>query len=43
VLEQFEPAPALARPIHVARGQMAVKTRLFLDFATPRLLRLLLR
>jgi DNA-binding transcriptional LysR family regulator len=37
VLEQFEPAPAPVNIIHAARGQMAVKTRLFLDFATPRL------
>jgi len=37
VLKQFEPEPAPVNIIHVARGQMPIKTRLFLDFATPRL------
>jgi DNA-binding transcriptional LysR family regulator len=37
VLRQFEPEPAPVSIIHLARGQMPIKTRLFLDFATPRL------
>jgi DNA-binding transcriptional LysR family regulator len=37
VLKQFEPDPAPVSIIHAARGQMPIKTRLFLDFAIPRL------
>lgn len=37
VLKQFEPEPAPVSIIHASRGQMPIKTRLFLDFATPRL------
>jgi DNA-binding transcriptional LysR family regulator len=37
VLEPFEPAPLPVSLIHVARGQMPLKMRRFLDFALPRL------
>lgn len=37
VLKKFEPEPAPVSIVHAARGQMPIKTRLFLDFATPRL------
>ena len=37
VLEAFEPKPAPVHLIHAARGQMPLKTRRFLDFATPQL------
>lgn len=37
VLEDFEPEPAPIHLIHLARGQMPLKMRHFLDFAAPRL------
>ncbi|MGX9431389.1 MULTISPECIES: LysR substrate-binding domain-containing protein [Bradyrhizobium] len=37
VLKRYEPEPAPVSIVHAARGQMPIKTRLFLDFATPRL------
>jgi DNA-binding transcriptional LysR family regulator len=37
VLEDFEPAPAPIHLVHIARGQMPLKMRYFLDFAAPRL------
>ncbi|CDN46270.1 LysR family transcriptional regulator [Neorhizobium galegae] len=37
ILESFEPEPAPIHLIHAARGQMPLKMRSFLDFATPRL------
>ncbi len=42
VLEPFEPEPAPVNVVHVARGQMPLKMRSFLDFALPRLRRRLL-
>ena len=42
ILETFEPEPAPVHLIHVARAQMPLKMRSFLDFAAPRL-RLALR
>jgi DNA-binding transcriptional LysR family regulator len=39
VLQSFEPPPAPVSILHAARGLMPIKTRLFLDFATPRLRR----
>jgi DNA-binding transcriptional LysR family regulator len=41
VLKRFEPEAAPVSIIHAARGQMPIKTRVFLDFATPRLRKLL--
>lgn len=35
VLEQYEPEPAPIHVLHVARGQMPLKMRRFLDFAVP--------
>lgn len=37
VLENFEPEPAPIHLVHVARGQMPLKMRHFIDFAAPRL------
>lgn len=37
VLEAFEPVPMPVNLVHVARGQMPLKMRKFLDFAAPRL------
>jgi DNA-binding transcriptional LysR family regulator len=37
VLEDFEPEPAPIHLVHLARGQMPLKMRHFLDFAAPRL------
>jgi DNA-binding transcriptional LysR family regulator len=37
VLEEYEPEPTPVSLVHAARGQMALKMRRFLDFATPRL------
>ncbi len=37
VLDDFEPAPLPVHLIHVARGQMPLKMRRFIDFAAPRL------
>jgi len=37
VLAAFEPDPAPVHLVHVARGQMPLKMRRFLDFAAPRL------
>jgi hypothetical protein len=37
VLEDFELEPAPIHLIHPARGQMPLKMRRFLDFATPKL------
>ncbi|RWX76098.1 LysR family transcriptional regulator [Neorhizobium lilium] len=37
MLEAFEPKPAPVSLVHVARGQMPLKMRRFLDFAAPRL------
>lgn len=37
VLEDFELAPAPIHLVHAARGQMPLKMRRFLDFATPKL------
>lgn len=37
VLEDFEPEPAPIHLVHLARGQMPLKTRHFLDFAAPRM------
>lgn len=37
VLDECEPEPAPIHLVHAARGQMPLKTRSFLDFATPRL------
>lgn len=37
VLEDFEPEPAPIHLVHLARGQMPLKMRRFLDFAAPRL------
>ncbi len=37
VLEDFEPEPAPIHLVHVARGQMPLKMRHFIDFAAPRL------
>ena len=37
LLEKFEPEPAPVHIIHVARGQMPLKLRSFIDFAAPRL------
>ena len=37
VLEEFEPEPAPIHLVHLARGQMPLKMRHFLDFAAPRL------
>ncbi|TIX49505.1 LysR family transcriptional regulator [Alteraurantiacibacter aquimixticola] len=37
VLEDFEPEPAPVHILHVARGQMPLKLRRFIDFAAPRL------
>jgi len=42
ILEPFEPEPAPVNLVHVARGQMPMKMRSFLDFSTPRLRRCLL-
>lgn len=39
VFEPFEPEPAPVNVVHVARGQMPLKMRSFLDFALPRLRR----
>ena len=39
VFEPFEPDPAPVNVVHVARGQMPLKMRSFLDFALPRLRR----
>ena len=36
-LEAYEPEPAPVHLVHVARGQMPLKMRRFLDFAAPRL------
>ncbi|MDE1917724.1 MAG: LysR family transcriptional regulator [Sphingomonadales bacterium] len=35
VLEDFEPEPMPVNLVHVARGQMPLKMRRFLDFSTP--------
>jgi DNA-binding transcriptional LysR family regulator len=43
VLEDFELEPAPIHLIHAARGQMPLKMRRFLDFATPKLRRALSR
>jgi len=37
LLEEFEPEPAPVHILHAARGQMPLKLRRFLDFATPKL------
>jgi DNA-binding transcriptional LysR family regulator len=37
VLKTYEPEPAPVHLIHATRGQMPLKMRRFLDFATPRL------
>jgi DNA-binding transcriptional LysR family regulator len=37
ILEPFEPKPAPVHLLHVARGQMPLKMRRFLDFAAPQL------
>lgn len=37
IMERYEPAPAPVSLVHVARGQMPLKMRCFLDFAAPRL------
>ncbi len=37
VLEDFEPEPSPVHILHVARGQMPLKLRRFIDFAAPRL------
>ncbi len=37
ILEAFEPDPIPVSLVHVARGQMPLKMRRFLDFAAPRL------
>jgi molybdate transport repressor ModE-like protein len=37
ILEDFEPEPVPVSLVHVARGQMPLKMRRFLDFAAPRL------
>ena len=37
ILEAFEPEPSPINLVHVARGQMPLKMRRFLDFAAPRL------
>jgi DNA-binding transcriptional LysR family regulator len=37
VLEDYEPEPAPVHILHFAQGQMPLKLRRFLDFATPRL------
>lgn len=37
VLKEYEPEPAPVTLVHAARGQMPLKVRRFLDFATPRL------
>lgn len=37
VLEDYEPEPTPVSLVHAARGQMALKMRRFLDFATPKL------
>jgi DNA-binding transcriptional LysR family regulator len=42
VLERFEPAPAPVSLVHAGRGQMPLKMRRFIDFAVPRLKRILL-
>ncbi len=39
--EAYEPQPAPVHLVHVARGQMPLKMRRFLDFAVPRLKQLL--
>jgi DNA-binding transcriptional LysR family regulator len=37
ILESFEPEPVPVNLVHASRGQMPIKLRSFLDFATPRL------
>jgi DNA-binding transcriptional LysR family regulator len=37
VLEDYEPEPAPVHILHFAQGQMPLKLRRFIDFATPRL------
>ncbi|HZV09445.1 MAG TPA: LysR family transcriptional regulator [Novosphingobium sp.] len=43
VLEEFEPEAMPVNLVHVARGQMPLKMRRFLDFAAPRLRQVLTR
>jgi DNA-binding transcriptional LysR family regulator len=37
ILDAFEPEPVPVNLVHASRGQMPIKLRSFLDFATPRL------
>ena len=41
VLEAYEPKPAPVHLVHASRGQMPLKMRRFLDFAAPRLRKVL--
>jgi DNA-binding transcriptional LysR family regulator len=43
VLEKYEPEPVPVHLVHATRGQMPLKMRRFLDFATPRLRKALSR